>query len=85
MAIIISNKILKEKERGWTCFHGWKAVVIKVEKLEAEKVRAQEVEVATMKSDGQIEETGLPVRGLMRVVLPQANVGECMAEMRDTK
>lgn len=71
MAIIISNKILRENERGWTCFDGWKVVVIKVEKLEAEEVRAQEVEVATVESDGQIEKTGLPVRGLMRVCCPK--------------
>lgn len=71
--------------KGWMCFDGWKVVEIKVEKLEAEEVRAQEVEAATVKSDGQIEETGLPVRALMGVVLPQANVGEWMAEKRDTK
>lgn len=31
--------------------------------------------MTTVESDGQIEETGFPVRGLVRVVLPQANVG----------
>ena len=38
-----------------------------------------------MESDDEVAETGLPVMGLMGVVLPQVNAGECVAGQRDAK
>lgn len=64
------------------CLDGWKGVVVKLENSGA---AGQNLWVTTVKSDGQIEEPGLPLRGLVWVVLPQANVGEWMVEERDAK
>ena len=64
------------------CLDGWKGVVVKLENSEAV---CQSLWVTSVKSDGQIEETELRLRGLVWVVLPQANVGEWMVEERDAK
>lgn len=41
--------------------------------------------MTTVTRDGQVAGTGLPVWGLLGVVLSQAKVGKQMVEERDTK
>lgn len=41
--------------------------------------------MTTVERDDEVAETGLPVVGLMGVVLPQVNAGEWVAGQRDSK
>lgn len=58
---------LGENERGWRCFHGWE------EQCQGKEhgKEGQGLRMTTVKTDGHVGETGLPVRDLVEVVLPQ--------------